>query len=45
MRGIDDSKTNYQLVQGKGMPSINIIGYRRFIDWEIFLDRLLNAGY
>ena len=45
MKGIDSNTNSYKLVEGKGIPSINIIGYRRFIDWEIFLDRLLNAGY
>ncbi|MCF6319092.1 MAG: hypothetical protein L3J83_07420 [Proteobacteria bacterium] len=45
MRGIESSNGSYKLVQGKGIPSINIIGFQQFIDWEVFLDRILNAGY
>ena len=45
MSGLKGSNNNYQLIEGKGIPSINIIGFKKFIDWEIFLDRLLNAGY
>lgn len=45
MSGIKSNKKSYQLVEGSGLPSINIIGYRQFVDWEVFLDRLLNAGY
>lgn len=45
MSGIDTVNNNYTLIKGKGIPSINIIGFRKFIDWEVFMDRLLNAGY
>ena len=45
MSGIDNKKDNYTIIQGRGIPSINIIGFRKFIDWEVFIDRLLNAGY
>jgi hypothetical protein len=45
MSGLNQLNESYQLIEGKGLPSINILGYRRFIDWELFLDRLLNAGY
>ncbi len=45
MSGINDKNETYTLVQGSGIPSINIIGIRQFIDWEVFIDRLLNAGY
>ena len=48
MSGInsDDSQGNiYHLIKGRGIPSINIIGFQKFIDWEIFLNRLLNANY
>lgn len=45
MSGLKSSKESYQLIEGKGLPSINIMGFKRFIDWEVFLDRLLNAGY
>jgi hypothetical protein len=45
MSGINTNSDTYTLIQGYGIPRINFIGFRRFIDWEIFLDRLLNAGY
>jgi len=45
MSGLKTTKNNYQIVEGKGLPSINIFGYRNYIDWQIFLDRLLNASY
>ncbi|MFK8010513.1 MAG: hypothetical protein AB8B80_00635 [Marinicellaceae bacterium] len=45
MKGLKNSTTNYQIVAGQGLPSINIFGYRNYIDWQIFLDRLLNASY
>ena len=45
MSGIKTGDNTYKLIEGRGIPSINIIGYQKFIDWEVFLDRLLNAGY
>lgn len=45
MSGIKTADNAYKLIEGRGIPSINIIGFQKFIDWEIFLDRLLNAGY
>jgi len=45
MKGVKNTDDKYHLIEGKGLPSINIYGYRKFIDWEIFLDRLLNANF
>ena len=45
MSGLETGKDSYHIVEGKGIPSINIVGIRKFIDWEVFLERLLNAGY
>ncbi|GEM_PF-1261828 len=45
MGGIRPFKGGYLLVEGGGLPRVNIIGYQRFIDWEEFLDRLLNRDY
>jgi hypothetical protein len=45
MSGLNEVNESYQLIEGKGLPSINILGFSRYIDWELFLDRLLNAGY
>ena len=45
MGGIREFNGGYLLVEGGGLPRVNIIGYQRFIDWEEFLDRLLNRDY
>lgn len=48
MTGLKNSKTDdnrYYLIEGSGIPAINILGFRKFIDWEVFLDRLLKANY
>ena len=48
MTGLKKSKTDdnrYYLIEGSGIPAINILGFRKFIDWEVFLDRLLKANY
>jgi hypothetical protein len=45
MGGIRRFKGGYLLVEGGGLPRVNIIGYQRYIDWEEFLDRLLNRDY
>lgn len=45
MKGLNNTNDTYHLIEGKGIPSINIIGFRKYIDWEVFLDRLLNASF
>ena len=45
MKGLDTTSEKYQIVSGKGLPSINIFGYSKFIDWQVLLDRLFNANY
>jgi len=45
MKGLDTTAEKYQIVSGKGLPSINIFGYSKFIDWQVLLDRLFNANY
>ncbi len=45
IKNADGNQNIYHLIQGSGIPSINIIGFQKFIDWEVFLDRLLNANY
>lgn len=45
MSGLKEVDNRYFLIEGKGLPAINIIGISKFIDWEIFLNRLLHANY
>lgn len=45
IKGLEESNGGYYLVKGKGLPNINIVGFRQFIDWETFIARLLNAEF
>ena len=39
-----DGSDGYYLVQGRGMPHLDIIGHTREIDWQELLNRLKSAG-
>lgn len=43
MGGIAPADSGYYLVQGKGLPRIDIIGYNRLVDWNVLLNRLQAA--
>ena len=43
--GIKNQDNQFVIVQGGGIPKINIVGYVRSINWEEFVRRLLNANY
>ena len=43
--GIKNKNGGFVIVQGGGIPEINILGFRRRINWHEFVDRLLNANY
>lgn len=43
--GIKNQDNRFVIVQGGGIPKINIVGYVRSINWEEFVRRLLNANY
>lgn len=46
VQGVTPAKTGYYLVQGGGLPRIDIIGHNRKILWRVFtkrLERILNA--
>jgi len=43
--GIDNQDGRFTIVEGGGLPKINIVGYAREIDWDEFVNRLLNASY
>ncbi len=43
--GIDNQDGRFTIVEGGGLPKINIVGFAREIAWDIFISRLLNARY
>ncbi|TDR18310.1 hypothetical protein [Marinicella litoralis] len=43
--GLKNQNNQFVIVEGGGIPKINIVGYIRTINWEEFMDRLLNANY
>jgi len=43
--GLKNQNNQFVIVEGGGIPKINIVGFVRTINWEEFIDRLLNANY
>ncbi len=43
--GLKNQSNQFVIVEGGGIPKINIVGYVRSINWEEFVSRLLNANY
>ncbi len=43
--GLKNQGNQFVIVEGGGIPKINIVGFVRSINWEEFIDRLLNANY
>ena len=43
--GLKNQQQQFVIVEGGGIPKINIVGYVRSINWEEFIERLLNANY
>ncbi|MCF6301338.1 MAG: hypothetical protein L3J52_09520, partial [Proteobacteria bacterium] len=43
--GINNTEDQFVLVEGGGLPRINIVGFTRNIDWSEFINRLLYAEY
>lgn len=43
--GLNNTEKQFTIVEGGGIPTINIVGFVRKIDWQIFVSRLLNANY
>lgn len=43
--GLDNQNGRFTIVEGGGLPKINIVGFAREIDWDVFIGRLLNASY
>lgn len=43
--GLKNQNNQFVIVEGGGIPKINIVGFVRAINWEEFVSRLLNANY
>lgn len=43
--GLKNQNNQFVIVEGGGIPKINIVGYVRSINWQEFVSRLLNANY
>ncbi|WP_034219750.1 hypothetical protein [Arenimonas donghaensis] len=43
MDGVDSAGDGYTIVQGAGLPRIQVVGFRRRVDWPTLVDRLKAA--
>ncbi len=45
MRGVEPAEGGgYYIVKGRGLPRIDVIGYREQVDWERLVERLMNLS-
>ncbi|MBL8296924.1 MAG: hypothetical protein JNN30_01140 [Rhodanobacteraceae bacterium] len=44
MRGLDADASRYTLVEGRGLPRIQIVGHQSEVDWAILVERLQAAA-
>lgn len=44
MGGLDDTEHGYLIVQGGGLPSLNVMGYNRRVGWDVFVSRLRDVA-
>lgn len=44
MGGLADSERGYLIVQGGGLPSLNVMGYNRRVGWDVFVSRLRDVA-
>jgi autotransporter translocation and assembly factor TamB len=43
MDGVEQATKGYYIVKGGGIPRIDVIGYAKEVDWDVFLERLKQA--
>ena len=43
MSGVDSAGDGYTIVQGAGLPRIQVVGFRRRVDWPTLVARLKAA--
>ena len=36
----DNASGSFTLIKGGGLPSVNVVGYNRFVGWQELLDRI-----
>jgi len=44
MSGVADAGEGYYLVEGGGLPRIDVIGYERRVDWDVLVSRIVAAS-
>ena len=44
MRGLDADGARYTLVEGRGLPRIQIVGHQSEVDWAVLVDRVKAAA-
>lgn len=44
MRGLDADGARYTLVEGRGLPRIQIVGHQSEVDWSVLVERLKAAA-
>jgi hypothetical protein len=42
MDGVAPANGGYYIVQGAGLPRVDLVGHGRYVDWDVLLDRLMN---
>jgi hypothetical protein len=42
MDGVAPANGGYYIVQGAGLPRVDLIGQGRYVDWDVLLDRLMS---
>jgi hypothetical protein len=40
LSGLEPVGEGYRLIQGRGMPRVQVIGYNRRVDWNLLLSRI-----
>ena len=44
MGGLEDREHGYLIVQGGGLPALNVMGYNRRVGWDVFVSRLRDVA-
>lgn len=44
MNGLHSAGNAFTIVQGSGVPRLDVVGYNRAVDWPTLVDRLMAAG-
>lgn len=44
MGGLEDTQHGYLIVQGGGLPALNVMGYNRRVGWDVLVSRLRDVA-